>query len=221
MRTSKPIATISYNTVDFLDRKLAELIRNHRIQDYFYILHHAEEDEKKDHIHLYLEPNTRLDTMEIQEFLEEPDPKYPKKPLRPLPFKFCRNLDEWILYVEHFPPYLASKFEERRFVYDYGDFRFYNEDSFFDAWLHAHKGSEWAHRNSLLEQLRNPYVQGLDLILNGSVPLNMSTQIAAIERMQTDSLIAKEHERQGIVNRNGKKSHTPKDDGTKVEKPES
>ena len=68
MRTSKPIATIAYNTVDFLEQKLAELLRNHKIQDYFFIYHIAEEDEKKDHIHLYIEPNTRIDTMDLQEF---------------------------------------------------------------------------------------------------------------------------------------------------------
>ena len=112
------------------------------------------------------------------------------------------------MYNEHYPAYLASKMEERKFVYDYGDFRFYDEDSFFDAWLHAHKGSEWAHRNSLLEQLRNNSMQGLDLIMNGSVPINLSTQIAAIERMQISRRIEKEHETMGILNRNGKTSHT-------------
>ena len=95
MRTSKPIATISYNTVDFSEQKLAGVASESFRTFYFFIYHIAEEDEK-DHIHLYIEPNTRIDTMDLQEFLEEPDPKNIQKPLRPLPFRACRNLDEWI-----------------------------------------------------------------------------------------------------------------------------
>ena len=34
MRTSKPVATISYNTQPFLDAKLLELVRNKKIQDF-------------------------------------------------------------------------------------------------------------------------------------------------------------------------------------------
>ena len=83
MRTSKPVATISYNTQPFLDAKLLELVRNKKIQDFVYIYHLAEEDEKKNHCHLYIEPNTLIDTMDIQEFLKEEDPQKPGKPLRP------------------------------------------------------------------------------------------------------------------------------------------
>ena len=45
MNTSRSIATISYNTVSFLDGKLQELLKMHIISDYFYIFHYHEEDE--------------------------------------------------------------------------------------------------------------------------------------------------------------------------------
>ena len=68
MRTSKPIATISYNTEEYLVSRLQELVRNKKICDYMYIKHFKEEDETKDHIHLWIKPNTLIDTMDIQDF---------------------------------------------------------------------------------------------------------------------------------------------------------
>lgn len=71
MRTSKPIATISYNSADFLKLRLNDLIKSKKICDWMFIQHTAEADEKKDHIHLWIKPNTLLDTMDLQEhFLE-------------------------------------------------------------------------------------------------------------------------------------------------------
>lgn len=202
MRTSKPVATITYNTKPFLDEKLAELMRKKKIQYYIYIYHYKEEDEKKDHVHLYVEPNTLIDTMDLQNFLSEPDLSHPDKPLKPQKFVFCRNIDEWILYSEHFPPYLATKLEERQLVYSYEDFCTPDDDTFYDLYLHAHKGSEWAMRNSIIAQLRNPDVDNLSLIYNGSVPINMASQILAIERMSMGY---------GKLDRNGKETHTPKE----------
>lgn len=37
MRTSKPISTISYNTIDFLERRLKELTDKHIISNYMFI----------------------------------------------------------------------------------------------------------------------------------------------------------------------------------------
>ena len=58
MKTTKPIATISYNSTEFLDLKLSDLISSKKIEYYCYIVHLGEDDEsgKKDHIHPYVEP---------------------------------------------------------------------------------------------------------------------------------------------------------------------
>ena len=69
MRTKGLVSTISYNTPEFLELKLQELYKKHTISDYMFIQHIAEEDEKKDHIHLLIEPNTLIDTMVIQDYL--------------------------------------------------------------------------------------------------------------------------------------------------------
>ena len=111
MRTSKPIATISYNSQEFLWVKLNELIDAHKISDFMFINHFAEEDERKNHIHLWIKPNTLIDTMDLQKFLIELVPNNPLKPLKCIDFR-PSLVDDWILYSQHFEPYLASKNEK-------------------------------------------------------------------------------------------------------------
>lgn len=184
MRTSKPISTISYNTEKYLKYKLQELVKNKKISDYMYILHTAEADEKKDHIHLWIKPNTLLDTMDLQDYFQELDPTNPTKPLKCIDFR-ASKVDDWILYNQHYLPYLASKGESREFFYTKEDFRYFDEDTFDDLYKHAFKGSEWAHRNQVLEQLNNNTLSPTDLILNGTLPLNMASQLNAFKYMQT------------------------------------
>lgn len=183
MRTSKPIATISYNTQEFLVHKLEELIANKKISDYMFINHFAEEDERKNHIHLWIKPNRLLDTMDIQRFLMELDPKNPEKPLKCIDFRASKT-DDWILYCQHYAPYLASKGESREYHYSKDDFVAHDEDTFEDLYYHAFKGSDWARRFQVLEQLASGKIKPTELILNGSVPLNLATQLNAFEFMK-------------------------------------
>lgn len=101
MNTRKEISTISYNSVEFLTEKLQELLNEHIISDYMFIPHKAEEDETKDHIHLWIKPNKLLDTMDLQSFLQEYDPLHPDKPLKCIDFRFAKT-DDWILYSIHY-----------------------------------------------------------------------------------------------------------------------
>lgn len=184
MRTSKPVSTISYNTEAFLKAKLDELLRNKKICDYMFIQHAAEEDERKDHIHLWIKPNTLLDTMDLQQHFTEIDPKNPLKPLKCIDFR-ASVTDEWILYSEHFEPYLATKGESRHYHYTKDDFVFADEDTFEDLYYHAHKGSEFAKRFAILQQLSDGHYNPAELVLNGTVPLNMATQLQAFTYMKT------------------------------------
>ena len=184
MRTSKPIATISYNSQDFLVHQLEELIKNHKVSDYLFINHFAEEDEKKNHIHLWIKPNKLLDTMDVQKYLTEYDPKNPTKPLKCIDFHISK-VDDFILYSQHYAPYLASKGESREYHYTKDDFVYYDEDTFDDLYNHAFKGSEWAKRNQILEALRDNTTDPSKLILNGTLPLNMASQVNALRYMQS------------------------------------
>ena len=107
MRTSKPIATISYNSQEFLVHQLELLIKNHKISDYIFINHFAEADEKKNHIHLWIKPNTLLDTMDLQKHFTELDPKNPTKPFKCIDFRISQ-VDDWILYNQHYAQSLKS-----------------------------------------------------------------------------------------------------------------
>lgn len=197
MRTSKPIATISYNTLEFLVMKLEELIANHKISDYILINHFAEEDERKNHIHLWLKPNTLLDTMDLQNFFTELDPTNPLKPLKCIDFRQSQ-VDDFILYTQHYAPYLASKGEARAYHYTKDDFVFHDQDTFDDLYNHAFKGSDWAKRFQILEALNRGQINPADLIINGTIPLNMASQLNAFKYMQ---------QKYGTTERNGRSGH--------------
>lgn len=107
MATQKPIATISYNTEPFLKEKLEEMLKAHLIQAYMYIKHKGE-DGDKDHIHLRIEPNKKLDPMDIAEQLQE-YPRGAKKPLGVRPFRPSKE-EDWILYAVHDKGYLNHKY---------------------------------------------------------------------------------------------------------------
>lgn len=202
MRTRKPISSISYNSLDFLKMKLDELIRNHRISYYMFIRHFAEMDEcaGKDHTHLYIEPNGQIDTMDIQDILREFDPEKPDKPLGCI--NFCNSKpDDWILYAQHFAPYLASKFQSREYMYEKSDFLFSDENTFNSMYYHAFKASEWSARNQILTALSDMSLSPVELINAGVVPLQQASQLNAYKYMQKNY---------GTLSRNGKENHEKK-----------
>lgn len=199
MRTSKPTSTISYNSQEYLILKLNELVKNKKISFWVFIFHKAEKDERKDHVHLYLRPNTLIDTMEIQDFLREIDHKNISKPLGCIDFRASKD-DEWVLYTEHFEPYLASIGQSREYHYTREQFVSSDEDTFFDMYQHAHFGSEWAKRFQILRQLEDS-IQPHQLILNGTFPLNMASQLRAFKDMENNANLY----------RGNKKTHTPKE----------
>ena len=87
MQTSKPISTISYNSELYLYSVLEKLYKSHKIDFYAYIKHTGEMDpfgeSEKDHIHLFLIPNKRINTSDLDDLFIEPVPN--SKPLRCIP----------------------------------------------------------------------------------------------------------------------------------------
>lgn len=109
MRTSKTFSMISYNTPQYLEFKLNELVKAKIIEEYRFIKHDGE-DGDKDHIHLWIKPNRRIDTMELSEELTEIVPGETK----PLKCIGARNSNEedWLLYAIHDEDYLESHFSD-------------------------------------------------------------------------------------------------------------
>lgn len=107
MATQRPISTISYNTRPFLLEKLEDLRQAHKIQ-YYYVIFHKGEDGDKDHSHVYVVPNCRLDPMVLSEYFKE----YisgSDKPLGCMAWRPSKESD-WILYAVHDKEYLAAKY---------------------------------------------------------------------------------------------------------------
>ena len=113
MATLKPISTISYNTEAFLKEKLDSWLDAHIIMSYQYICHKGETDDlkiddKKDHIHLRIEPNKKLDPMDLMDELREFEPGK-DKPLSCRPFRPSKE-EDWFLYAVHDETYLKIKY---------------------------------------------------------------------------------------------------------------
>lgn len=109
MATQLPISTISYNTVDFLKKKLEQWYHEHLIRAYMFIFHKGE-DGDKDHIHLRIEPNKRLDPMDLMdELCMEVDPNDRSKNLGCRPWRPSKE-EDWFLYVVHDKKYLDFKY---------------------------------------------------------------------------------------------------------------
>ena len=122
MRTTKPISTISFNSPEYLEVKLNELVSSGRISFWAFVPHKPEDDEaqNKHHSHVYVEPSKMLQTDDLKAHLMEYDPTHPDKPLGCLPWRSSK-FDSWYLYGLHDKRYLASKGQSRRYHYSHDD----------------------------------------------------------------------------------------------------
>lgn len=115
MRTSKAISTISYNTLPFLKDKLSQLHDLGVISFYVFIKHLREDDETKEHVHLYIQPNGAIDSNSLKKEFAEFDPTN-EKPLGVIDFANSKFVD-WFLYALHDTNYLATKGLQRKYHY--------------------------------------------------------------------------------------------------------
>lgn len=182
MNTSRTISTISYNSKEFLDYVLKDLIRTHIISDYMYVYHYKEEDESKDHIHLYLKPNKKLDTMSLQDRFKEVDP-FKDKPLGCIDFRTSKS-EDWIPYVLHDAGYLRFKHESRKYHYSKDDMVVNDQDNFDQLYLEAFRCSKWSDKVRQLEKLLDPDLSAKDLIDNGTFDFMQTSQLLAYERLK-------------------------------------
>lgn len=199
MKTSKPFATISYNTVEFLERKLNELIVKRIIEFWVFVYHFKEEDETKDHIHLYIVPNGQLNTDQVGDYLQEIDGSQPfSLPLGCIRFKPSKFAD-WYLYSKHDVDYLASKGQARKYQYPLEDFKTSSKDYFLEE-IHTIDLSTLNRSKALKTALDNG-VSFEQLVTNGQIPIQM------IKQYEYAYSIMSSH-----TYRNGRSSHSPIED---------
>lgn len=133
MRTSKPVSTISFNTLGYIELKLDELVKAKKVSVWHFIAHKGENDEcqKKDHVHLYIEPSILMQVDELLEHFKELDPCN-SKPRMCLPFR-SSQFDTWYLYAIHDKDYLMTKpnVGKKKYHYAYADIKTSNSDDLY------------------------------------------------------------------------------------------
>lgn len=172
MKTSLPIATVSYNSVVFLTKVLNRLVDEKRINFWSFIEHMPEDDEKKIHLHVFLVPNGIQDTDNLREDFQE-FTSVNEKPLNILPFRSSK-WQEWFLYSSHNRKYLDSKMEVRKYYYSKEDFC-NSDDTYFNELIHTIDYSKFMGTERFLNALRN----GLDFrqcCIQGIVPIGLVGQ---------------------------------------------
>ena len=169
MKTTMPTSTISYNSGGFLKLKLDELLKAEVIQFYAFIEHVPEEDEKKKHKHLYIEPAKSVQTEELRDELREYVEETPDKPLGCMPFGKSK-FGDWYLYAIHDEAYLSSKGQTRKFHYR-RDMFITSDDDYFDELVRNIDMLKITPYQKLAESIKHGDSFG-DVIRRGQVPIN-------------------------------------------------
>ena len=176
MQTTKLISTVSYNTPVYLSGRLYSLVEQGIIEYAHWIWHTPEEDEKKAHAHVVLQPNKRLDTSALRnqftELVAGED-----KPLCVLPFKPSKMRD-WILYAVHDIVYLTTKNQSRKTTYKKTDLQTTEADLLDDDWRSAHEGEDT--RLRLVIELSERGIDWMEILKSGLIPVNQLFQYRTI-----------------------------------------
>ena len=201
MRTSKPFATISYNTDEFLKIKLDELVQTGVLDFWCYVNHLPEIDETKAHKHLYCVPSRLYDTASFCDYMKEIDLKSPTS--KPLGCIACRpsKFDDWYLYSSHHKQYLATKGQARKYNYPLDDFKMSDED-YFTELRHQIDMSKLNRMQVLTEAVVSGETYE-SLVSSGQIPVQLINQYEKAFYMMRDTIIPQ---------RNGRTTHTPKEE---------
>lgn len=165
MATQQAISTISYNTEAFLLERLEGWRDAHIIQAY-QVIRHKGEDGDKDHFHVRIEPNKRIDPMNLSEALKEYIPGN-AKPLGVRPWRQSKE-EDWILYAVHEPDYMALKYPGdtgEKIPYDWKDIKVSDGYDMETAFIRARAAMK--HSSASLVKRMQSGETPLNLILQG------------------------------------------------------
>lgn len=168
MQTTKLISTISFNSPEFLQGKLCDLVSQGVIEYAHWIFHEPEEDELKAHAHIVLKPNRRLDTSALANEFKESVPGE-KLSRGILPFKPSKMRD-WVLYAVHDLAYLLTKNQTRKLHYDKAAILSTEPDLLEEDWREAHEGEDTRMRQVI--ELAENGVSFHDMLKMGLIPIN-------------------------------------------------
>ena len=193
MRTSKPIATISYNSEKFLNRKLGELVQKGIIDFFAYINHLPEEDDKQEHKHLFIVPSGIIDCNQLRNELVEVT-SLGEEPEHVMPFRNSKFAD-WYLYVLHDKNYLDSKLDTKKYHYAESDLHI-SDYTYFNELKHV---SDFTKYKSLtmFKQLVASGMSFGAIVERGVVPMNMISQY----KMYYDTITCEFERRKYVIDK--------------------
>ena len=170
MLTSLKLSNISYNTDTFLVSKLNDLKKAKKISFWAYIKHAAESNELKDHKHLFIIPDTRIETSDLDDYFLEPDPNN-EKPLACKLWTKVISTYDWFLYCIHDSVYLKLKYgEDKKIHYLKKDFITSDEEVLEDFLYRSyHEYDFW--KGIKFKYLLDSGLTPQDIISNGYVDL--------------------------------------------------
>lgn len=174
MKTTRTISNVSYNTLPFFEKKIAELEDKRVIDWAYWIYHTAEEDEEKDHIHFVLRPSARIDTMDLRQYFFE----YVNGQSLPLTctkiFLPTNSMTDWLLYAVHDVSYLRSKGQWRKYHYNYTDLQSTDKDALKQDWDNINRNKFMI--LDFLEQAVQDNIPFYRLVQDGIVPMAQRSQ---------------------------------------------
>lgn len=174
MQTIRTISNISFNSLEFFEHKVFELLKNGVIDWCHWIAHKAEDDEKKAHIHFVLKPSCRIDTNKLRQQFFELDatnalPLAPTTDWRPV-----SSMDDWLLYAVHDTDYLKSKRQTRKFAYMKKDIRSTDFDALNECWRNIDR-TKYARLRALEDAVAHD-IPFFVLVQDGIIPIAQRAQ---------------------------------------------
>ena len=187
MLTSCILSNISYNSEEFLKHQLNALLTSHQISFWCYIKHQAEDEELKNHIHLLMIPDTRLETVNLDSHFIEPVFDN-DKPLKCMLWHKVTCIYDWFLYDVHDSVYLKLKYaEDKKIHYSKSDFVFSDKDIFDDFWFKSyHEYDFW--KSTKYRKFIGDGMSCKDIVKNGYVDLKEMVNFHYFAKMIDDIL---------------------------------
>lgn len=184
MLTSRPVSSIWHGSVEYLEMKLNEMVKDNVLVFWCAVKHLKEDDEKKDHVHLFCVPNGRIRTEYLHDELTEYDMNN-VKPIKPLPFN-CSKFDDWYLYCTHNIAYLASKGQSRKYHYAKNEFLTSDED-YLNEMIHTIDMSK-INRTEVLSRAVENGIPFTELVTTGQIPVPLVNQYMKVYEMMAGNI---------------------------------
>lgn len=174
MQTIRTLSNVSYNTVEFFERKIEELEKRNIIEWCYWVHHEPDLDELKPHIHFTFKPAKRIDTKDFRDYLNEYDPENPLPRTCTKKFNPMNSMTDWLLYAVHDEAYLASKGEFRNIHYKYADLRATDYDALSSDWANI----DWRkyRRTAIIQEAIEKRISFGALVRDGVIPVAQIAQ---------------------------------------------